>query len=361
MHFSESAKKNIDSCRFCWMCRHICPIGNVTGQERNTARARALSLSLVARDAADFSDDIIDNVYQCALCRDCTNDCATGYDPVVYTKEARLMAALEGKMPEYAERLLLNIEKTGNVYGEKKIDEELMAEISSGGEKSDTLFYLGTDAIYKTPKNAIAAIRVLRKAGIKFELLKDEPESGYAEDFLFGAADETKKAMKKCAKALNEYKTVIVYNPDDAKEFLREYKEWGTDLSANIRTFVSVLAESVKNGSLKAEKGEKTFTPQDTPSLSRELEDSESLRDVLSAFGEIKEMLLIKKDTVLCANLIMNEYMPGVMKAVAEKRWADALHVGAKTVVTASPAEYCMLQSTKPEGIELLSIEEVVL
>ena len=167
--------------------------------------------------------------------------------------------------------------------------------------------------------------------------------------------------MKKCAKALNEYKTVIVYNPDDAKEFLREYKEWGTDLSANIRTFVSVLAESVKNGSLKAEKGEKTFTPQDTPSLSRELEDSESLRDVLSAFGGIKEMLLIKKDTVLCANLIMNEYMPGVMKAVAEKRWADALHVGAKTVVTSSPAEYFMLQSTKPEGIELLSIEEVVL
>lgn len=102
MHFSESAKKNIDSCRFCWMCRHICPIGNVTGQERNTARARALSLSMVARGSADFSEDIIDNVYQCALCRACTNDCATGYDPVVYTKEARLMAALEGKMPEYA-------------------------------------------------------------------------------------------------------------------------------------------------------------------------------------------------------------------------------------------------------------------
>ena len=38
MNITEKAKNIIDNCRFCWMCRHVCPIGNATGLERNTAR-----------------------------------------------------------------------------------------------------------------------------------------------------------------------------------------------------------------------------------------------------------------------------------------------------------------------------------
>ena len=58
----------------------------------------------------------------------------------------------------------------------------------------------------------------------------------------------------------------------------------------------------------------------------------------------------------------MNEYMPDVMKKVAERRWFNAENapVKAKTVVTASVADYVMLSATKPEGVKLLKIEEVV-
>ena len=34
--------------------------------------------------------------------------------------------------------------------------------------------------------------------------------------------------------------------------------------------------------------------------------------------------------------------------------------IGAKVVVTASPAEYIMLKETKPENIEILTIEEAI-
>ena len=54
MNLSEKSRTHIDQCRFCWMCRHICPVGNATGQERNTARARALGLSLVVRGAMEL-------------------------------------------------------------------------------------------------------------------------------------------------------------------------------------------------------------------------------------------------------------------------------------------------------------------
>ena len=106
MLISNKSKEIIDSCRFCWMCRHICPIGNATGQERNTARARALSLSLVERGAAKLEGSIVDNVYECALCGACTKDCATGWDPVKFTKEVRLEAALNDQTPAYITKML---------------------------------------------------------------------------------------------------------------------------------------------------------------------------------------------------------------------------------------------------------------
>jgi len=57
----------------------------------------------------------------------------------------------------------------------------------------------------------------------------------------------------------------------------------------------------------------------------------------------------------------MNEYMPEVMKMVAENRWINAKNVNADILVTSSPAEYMILNSVKPEGVDLITIEEAVL
>ena len=56
----------------------------------------------------------------------------------------------------------------------------------------------------------------------------------------------------------------------------------------------------------------------------------------------------------------MNEYMPDVIEKVANNRWFNAKNANAKIVVTASNCEYNALNSTKPEGIELKKLEEVV-
>ena len=71
-------------------------------------------------------------------------------------------------------------------------------------------------------------------------------------------------------------------------------------------------------------------------------------------------MLCNRRDTMLAGNLIMNEYMPLVMRRVALDRWTNAKNVGAKIVVTESPAEYALLAATKPEGLDVLSLEEAI-
>ncbi len=352
MQFTKKSQEHIDSCRFCWMCHHVCPIGNATGLERNTARARALGLSLVMRDAIEYSEDIINNVYECSLCGGCMTDCVTGWDPVMYTKEARLGAALDGKLPQYVMTMLQNIQTTGNIYG---ADANENTPAISGG---DTLFFLGEDARVKG--NVKTAVELLKRAGVDITVLKDEPNSGYSMDFLIGAAAETKAVMENCAKILNHYKKIICYDGADAKVMKREYKEWGIDLKAEVVTFTEFLAELIRNHKLAVKKTDIAFTPQDSPVLARDLEETKPIREILSACGRVNEMLLNREHTMLAGNLIMNEYMPQVMEKVAQNRWINAQNAHAEVLVTESTAEYILLKQTKPEGIELLTVEEVV-
>lgn len=353
MKFTEKSKQHIDSCRFCWMCHHVCPIGNATGQERNTARARALGLSLVARDTIDYSEDIINNVYECSLCGGCMTDCITGWDPVMFTKEARLGAALDGKLPDYILKLIANLSETGNIYGAEKNPNIPVLD------DKDTIFFLGEDT--RAKGCAKYAVELLKKAGVSFALLDDEPNSGASMSFLVGAAAETKEIMENCAEILSNYKKVICYDPFDAKVMLREYKEWGIDLKAEVVTFTSFVAQLIKDGSLKVKKSDKEFTPQDAPVLARDLEETDPIRYILSACGTVKEMLLNKEHTVLAGHLIMGEYMNDVIEKVAKSRWINAKNMGTKTLVTANTAEYEYLNKTKPQDIKLKKIEEVVL
>ena len=71
-------------------------------------------------------------------------------------------------------------------------------------------------------------------------------------------------------------------------------------------------------------------------------------------------MLLNRRDTMLAGNLIMNEYMPEVMERVACDRWINAKNVGAKILVTESPAEYALLAKTKPADLAVVTLEEAI-
>ena len=359
MIMSEKSKQHVDSCRFCWMCHHICPIGNATGQERSTARARALGISLVNREAIDLSE-IMDNIYECCTCGACVHDCTTGWDPVMFTKETRLLAALEGKLPEYIMKLVSNCLETGNAYGETVVPEKLAEEIKNHNDKNDTLLLLGVDAIYKAPCQAVKAIKVLEKAGVDFTVLENEAPSGAQLDFLIGAANETKEQMSACANLLNEYKTVVCYDPNDSKAIKQLYKEYGVDVSANVVTYTSFVADLLRQDKLEPKNSGEAVVFQDPYQLSRDLGETEEAREIVMNYAVLGEMLLNRKETVSAGNILMAEYMPEVIKKVASRRIFNATSVGANTMVTASVSEYVSLKNVA-ENFRILSIEDLIL
>ncbi len=358
MIMSEKCKQHVDSCRFCWMCHHICPIGNATGHERSTARARALGISLVNRGAIEL-EEIMDNIYECCTCGACVHDCTTGWDPVMFTKETRLQAALEGKLPGYISALVDNCLKTGNAYGKTEICADLSAAASAHQSKTDTLLFLGADARFMACDQAVKAVKVLEKAGVEFSVLENEAPSGWQLDFLIGAANETKEQMSACAKALDCYKTVVVYDPNDAKAIKQLYKEYGVEVKANVITFTAFVASLIKEGKLKAENTGKKVVFQDPYQLSRDLEETEPAREIIRAYADLSEMLLNREETVWAGNILMAQYMPDVIKLVAERRIFNAKSVGASTVVTACVSEYVSLKAVAGD-VEIISIEDLI-
>ena len=359
MIMSEKCKQHVDSCRFCWMCHHICPIGNATGQERNTARARALGISLVNREAMGL-EEIMDNIYECCTCGACVHDCTTGWNPVMFTKETRLQAALDGKTPDYIAALVSNCLETGNAYGKTEICSDLAAAVKAHSAKKDTLLLLGVDAKYIVCEQALKAIKVLEKAGVDFTVLDSEPASGAQLDFLIGAANETKEQMVACAKALGEYKTVVVYDPDDAKAIKQTYKEYGIDVAADVVTYTSFVAGLVKDGKLAAKNSGKAVVFQDPYQLARDLEETEEAREVVKAYANLSEMLLNRGETVWAGNILMAQYMPKVINKVAERRIFNATSIGANAIVTVSVAEYASLKAVAKD-VEILSLEDLIL
>ncbi len=360
MIMSDKSKQHVDSCRFCWMCHHICPIGNATGHERSTPRARALGISLVNREAIAL-EEIMDNIYECAGCGACVDVCVTGWDPVMFTKETRLLAALEGKLPEYINVLVDNCLSTGNAYGKTEICDCLKASVDAHSAATDTLLLLGVDAKYMVCTQANKAIKVLDKAGVKFTVEADEAASGAQLDYLIGAAEETKNQMQKCAEMLNKYATVIVYDPADAKVIKRGMKEYGIEVTANVVTYTSFVAELINNGALKAEQTGKKVVFQDPFQLSRDLSETDEPRAIVSAYCCLDEMLLNRNETVWPGNILMAQYMNDTILKVAERRIFNAKSIGAKTIVTASVSEYAALKALEQADVEILSIEDLII
>ena len=141
--FSEKAKKHADACRFCYMCRHLCPIELVTGKENNTPRAKGLLVSMMNR-GMQMDKGCAVTMYECLLCGACTADCVTGFDPLVFIREARTQAALDGLTPAFAQKVIDNLEETGNAYGAKE------AKVGYEGiaQEGETLVWLGNAARY---------------------------------------------------------------------------------------------------------------------------------------------------------------------------------------------------------------------
>lgn len=128
MHI-EKLQDVIGACRFCFMCRHLDPVGNVTFRESDTPRGRALICDKIRMDREFLKNqDFIDTLYRSALSAANRYHCVSHYDETGLVLAARKDIVEAGLAPEKVTALAKALAKVsftvkgrGDVlyYGEK--------------------------------------------------------------------------------------------------------------------------------------------------------------------------------------------------------------------------------------------------
>ena len=77
----DNFQEDIKKCRFCFMCRHLSGVGNVTFREADTPRIRTAMVYGVQLDNSKLANaDFIDTVYSSDLSAACRYHCVNHFD-----------------------------------------------------------------------------------------------------------------------------------------------------------------------------------------------------------------------------------------------------------------------------------------
>ena len=347
--FSEKAKKNADACRFCWMCRHLCPVQLVTGKETDTPRARGLQVSMIERGMT-MDRDCARTMYECFLCGACTSDCATGFDPLIFIREARTEANVLDVVPPEVQRVIDRMLETGNIYGAA----EPKMRFDGIPETGETLVWLGETARFSEPETAQALFEILKKAGVSFAALRDEPASGSSLGDLMGFVEDVRVQARQAGEAVRAAgaSRVIVLDSYDAALMRHQYRDWGIDMPETV-TAAAFVDALIGEGRLTVRQDHGVIAYHDASRLARDLEEYEPARNILKTMGfEVREMWQNRRLARCCGSAVARQYMPDICRMAAGNRWNDVLRTDARHLTAACPQSTEALSSAVPEGCQ---------
>jgi glycolate oxidase iron-sulfur subunit len=110
---------DIYSCMRCGFCMK-CPLYESNGWASNTARGRIQIARGVLENKLELSNYIADRAFYCTTCEYCVLFCPSGIRTTDIIKTLKYELAKKGYGPSSINRILENITREGNPYGEPR-------------------------------------------------------------------------------------------------------------------------------------------------------------------------------------------------------------------------------------------------
>ena len=310
----------INACRFCFMCRHLDPVGNVTFREADTPRGRALIIDRIRMHGAEITNpDFIDALYRSALSAANRFHCVSHYDETGLVLAARKDIVEAGLVPENVKALAKTLEGASfTVKGQ--------GSVLYFGEKPE--LYPGCKVI--TGKDPGKALEVL------------------------GFADAAKKVLAKFKKAVaaSKCKTLVVAEPS-SYDFLKDKLD-GVKV---VHCAEHLLSSKVKAGrARKACYLESDFLKNydGNPSAPRDLLKKAGYQ--LQPFGtNAEESYAVGEGAV-----VYDDLNPALCEKLCGRVYALAGDLGKTLFITASATVRDTLKKYNPK-FEIVTIEEAVI
>ncbi len=327
----------IENCRYCLMCRHVCPVGHVTRKETLTPHGWGLTIASVQRGLLTWNPETVDVLYSCADCGTCRAFCVTDQALPDAIAATRADVAGRGLAPAAALEIHQAIQEWSNPYEKKK------PEAAKG--QGEYALFVGDDASYLWPEGLDAALKLLAAVGVKPIRIGTGRSNGYLPSSL-GFPETARKLAQATLTELKSSgaKCLLVLTPGDQYAFQRLLTErlgieWPKGIE--IREVLSLLEEKSADGRLK-------FKPSDdqrpysyidpTHSLrvpARQAAPRQLLARIFSSAG--RELFWRKERSHPTGNGALQFTTPHISAHLTYSRLADAQQAGARVIISEDP------------------------
>ena len=235
-----------DNCRYCLMCRHVCPVGHVTRLETLTPHGWGLLIASQRRGLLTWNDSSVNKLFSCADCGLCRSHCVTDQPLPDAIAAARAEVAAQGLAPASLYPINEALLRWGNPYQP--------AEPQGPGGQGEMALFVGDEAHYLWPGALEAALPLLKAVGVEPVLIGAGRSNGYIASSL-GFPDTARRLAEANLADLRATKasTLLVLSPGDLFAFRQLYDErLGLPWPAGIKLqeVTVLLAERLAAGEL---------------------------------------------------------------------------------------------------------------
>jgi Fe-S oxidoreductase len=387
------------------MFSYVCPSISRYNYHAYSGGGRLNIAASMLKNGFNYTDKLLDIVYNCQLCGACGVSCNYAMDMEVLEPitEFRIKCVEDGKTNPALDKVIASLKKTGSmvpVKGKRGSWSTGLKVKDATKEKVDVLYHVGCLTSYDKDmqKLAKATVRILQKAGVNFGIAGNAEtccggrayQMGYPKEFLAQA----KKNMDMIKKA--GVKTLVTGCADGYHAFKVLYDKYELKGSLEVLHISEYIAKLIKDGKLKPRKKvAMSVTYHDPCRLGRLGEPwihwkgkkipgdrfvfdppkpyrrgtngvYEPPRDVIKSIPGIKlaEMTRIKEYSWCCgAGGGVNESNPDFALWTARKRIEEAVSTGAEAIVSACPwCEKNLSEAIKESGsgLKVYDIVEIV-
>ena len=339
----------VKNCRFCFMCRHLSAVGNVTFAEADTPRVRAAVIYGAMMHPEWWSNpEYIDMLYRADLSRNCAHHCVNHYDENALLIAARTDVVEKGFAPAAVKALR---------------DELIASETWRISGSGDVLYFVD-------PYTAEAKIdetfdAVMKKAGKQYAAVRGGCIGRALE--VLGFADDAKQALEKFADVVRKTgaKTLVVSNPAAYEMLKNDAETFGVSLPMTVMH----TSEYLLTLDLPVAKtaGKLYYLESDYLRNYNDLSFPHDLLKRLGAeeqhFGADRDWLGVpdQQESFTCGEgaVVLPKLYPELVKKLAAYIEKQADDPTSDRIVTASP--YTKLCLTKYTSLQVETLEETFL
>ena len=176
--FEKKYRDQILRCSSCGFCRAACPVFGATLRPAYNARGKMLLLKEVMEKKIDLNDALIETLFQCTTCANCSCSCPSGVEVPKIIKQVRQDMVHIGSCHPAFKGMHEVLQNHTNIYAEDE-PEDFERERN---RQAEYVYFIGCVGSYREDEATLATLDLLDHLKVDYTLIDEVCCSGVLED-----------------------------------------------------------------------------------------------------------------------------------------------------------------------------------